>query len=256
MTVLAACAEARPGQLDVDASGPPADAPRSDGAAVNDDAAPPVDAAPDDAAVADGAAPPTGTFAFQNGVAPTAGYQGCADTYLAQRAADTSHGGASTLNVDGDDPNLTGQDLHILVRWDVTTLPAGARAAHIRIAFNVADAAANQAYQLFALRRAWVEDEATWQRAAAGTPWQGVGASGVEDRAAQSLGSVRASDDGPIVVTLGAAGVAVVQGWIDDPSTNHGLTIVGDDNTNGLDLDASDVDDGPHRPRLEIELGR
>src|SRR3712207_1916097 len=47
------------------------------------------------------------TVSFQNGVSPSASYAGTIDTHLSQANTTTNYGGATTLLIDGDDPNAS-----------------------------------------------------------------------------------------------------------------------------------------------------
>ena len=51
---------------------------------------------------------------FQNGVYPTAGYDGCEDSLIRSSLADTTHGDEETMTLDG------GTDT-ILMNWDLSS---------------------------------------------------------------------------------------------------------------------------------------
>ena len=111
---------------------------------------------------------------------------------------------------------------------------------------------ASEIYELYALKRSWTENKATWAKASAGTNWQMDGAQGVNDREDTILGTVLASATGPTVVTLNAAGVARVQSWINSPSTNHGFLIQDYLAADGIDLTSSEGGTTSRRPTLTI----
>jgi hypothetical protein len=55
------------------------------------------------------------------------------------------------------------------------------------------------------------------------------------------------------VITLNAAGVAVVQSWVSTPSTNFGFIIADSGNTDGLDFISSESVTSPTiRPLLTV----
>ena len=114
------------------------------------------------------------------------------------------------------------------------------------------EGAAGEIYEIYAANRSWDEDQATWTFAAAGMPWQALGARGEFDRGSVVVGSVQASTTGLFAYTLNVAGVAIVQSWIDNPSTNFGFIISDVSNSNGIEFDSSESDTASNRPRLTI----
>jgi hypothetical protein len=44
----------------------------------------------------------------------------------------------------------------------------------------------------------------------------------------------------------------VVQGWVDDPSTNYGIIIADPNNTNGADFYSREAADASQRPQLTV----
>ena len=102
-------------------------------------------------------------------------------------------------------------------------------------------------FPVYALRRPWTEEEATWQK-----PWQEPGASGSRDRGAAVVGLLVALDPDLHVLRLNAEGVTLVQSWIDAPDSNHGLVIPGGDISNGLQLQSRESPDVVRRPKLTV----
>lgn len=189
------------------------------------------------------------TVSFQDGVSPDAGYAGTRDTYLEQAAADTNQGAATALLVDGDDGG--GSDLISLVRWDLGTIPTGAMVDGASIEIDVFNASSDS-YELYKLLVPWAEDEATWNESATGVAWASAGASGAGDRGGDVLGVVHAGATGPYAVVLNAAGVAAVQGWVADPSSNHGLALADSDENDGLDFSSREAAVAGTRPKLTV----
>ena len=66
------------------------------------------------------------------------------------------------------------------------------------------------------------------------------------------LGDLAAGGTGAYTLTLNAAGVAVVQGWINDPLTNFGFVIANPDTGDGVDLSSSDTGTAADHPILLI----
>jgi hypothetical protein len=189
--------------------------------------------------------------AFQQGVAPGAGYDGAADALLVRGDPDDPAGDDDELEVDG------WPEQRALLRWRLDGVPAGGRVIYAAITLSVTDEAGGAPYELRAVKRAWRQAEATWNRTHQATPWQTPGASGAEDRGEALLGTVATDEEGRFVFLLNATGRAVVEGWIQDPKSNHGLLLTAPDGTtNGLDIASSEAKNPRDRPRLEIVMAR
>ncbi|MFM8266794.1 MAG: DNRLRE domain-containing protein [Ilumatobacteraceae bacterium] len=186
---------------------------------------------------------------LQDGVSP-AGYVGTADTTLSQAAPTTAFGASTTVLVDGDDPAGSGNDLVGLVRFDTSSIPAGTSVVGASIRLNVTDPSAG-VYSAHEVLRTWDEATATWQQASTGVPWASAGASGAADRGA-AIGTLAAPSLGTSYLTLGSAGVATVQAWIDGTRTNNGLLLAGTSVTDGVDLSSSEASTATLRPALVL----
>ena len=188
---------------------------------------------------------------FQDGVAPDAAYSGTRDTEINQAQATANFGTASVLRADGDDPGGSGQDVSSLIKWDLSEIPANAIVEAASITFMVSDAS-SQSYVLYELLRNWQEGEATWQVWSNGNAWQTAGALGTADQGSTMLGQINAGVTGLTSVPLNAAGVAVVQGWVDGSAPNYGFHLVENGATNGLDLRSSEYGTPGERPKLTV----
>ncbi|HEY6077901.1 MAG TPA: DNRLRE domain-containing protein, partial [Polyangiaceae bacterium] len=149
----------------------------------------------------------TVTQTFQQGASS---YTGSTDATLRQAAATTNYGAATTCEIDGDDGS--GVDKSCLLRWALTGVPSDAIITSASITVRVVDPSSN-AYSLYSVSRAWNEGEATWNRATSSVNWATAGALGSTDRGAV-VGSITGSSAGSKTVTLNAAGIAMVQGWV------------------------------------------
>lgn len=186
------------------------------------------------------------TMVFQDGVFPYGSYEGTRDTKIYANNSTSNYGTASTLEVDGS------PDIASLIRWDLSAIPVGSTVTSVTIELSITNSTSDN-YEVYALQRAWDEMTATWNQAAAGTPWSTGGASGGGDRGSTVLGQLASSSTGTYQVTLNAAGLATVQSWIDSPSTNHGI-IFQDylDAKNGADFASREATDASQRPKLSI----
>jgi hypothetical protein len=173
------------------------------------------------------------------------GYTGTRDTKIKSDSATTNHGTATTLEVDGS-PDYAG-----LVSWDLSSIPAGKTVTAVTVTFNVTDISAS-AYEFYALKRPWTETGATWNVASAGVNWQTAGANGSNDRETTVLGAITGSTTGLKTVTLNSSGIAKVQSWINNPATNYGLVILDYANSDGLDLNSSEIGTVSNRPKITV----
>ena len=190
--------------------------------------------------------PPT-TIRLQDGVS---GYSGTRDTTLAQATPTTVLGAAPTLLVDGDDPPGSGQDLAMLVRFDLSSIPAGAVVQSAALTFDVVNTSTHS-YPAYEVLRAWDEATATWTQASAGVPWGAAGASGGTDRGA-ALGTLTAPSLGASTLTFDANGRAAVQAWVSGTRANHGLVIAAAAPTDGADVTSREGATVAARPALVV----
>lgn len=189
------------------------------------------------------------TLAFQDGIAPGPAYAGTRDTYISQRRPTTVLGSSPTLWVDGDD--VSGTDLSILARWDLAAIPAGSVVDSATLSFNVTNTS-SQAFDVYEIKRDWVEAQATWNVYVTGLSWQTPGALGAADRGSSPLGSVTGPVPGISSWPLNAAGVAVVQSWLDRPLANHGIVFAHPTNADAVGLSSREDASASLRPRLSV----
>ena len=189
----------------------------------------------------------SGSASFQDGLTPTSAYAGTRDTMIDEDSPSSTHGGDTSLSVDGG-----GEEKTVLVSWDLAgQLPAGAVIQSATITLMISDKS-DDAFTLHEARRPWSESQATWQRAASGDDWQSNGADGAEDRGAAPLGVVLADATGARVIPLNAAGIALVQQWVNDPASNHGFVLAGHPADNRLELRSSEYATKTSRPKLSL----
>ncbi len=183
------------------------------------------------------------TVSLQNG---TNGYSGMVDADIRFDAKTTNTGNNTTVLIDGS------PDYSALMKWDLTSIPAGKTVTNVTLTFNITDVSSN-VYELYALRRAWTETVATWNKATSTVNWSTAGASNTtSDRETAILGTLSASATGSKTITLTAAGIAKVQAWINTPSTNNGFIIEDYANSDGLDLSSSEATTITQRPIITI----
>jgi hypothetical protein len=143
-------------------------------------------------------------------------------------------------------------DYGMLLRWDVSAIPAGSTVESVKLSFYVTNPT-TEVFEIYQLKRDWNEGQATWKAFNSGENWQMVGAQGSEDRGSTVLGTLTASAAGTRTVSLYKAGVAVVQSWVDNPDNNLGLTIQDYAHTsNAVGISSSEAAILGQRPRLFI----
>jgi hypothetical protein len=170
-----------------------------------------------------------------------------ADTQLTENSPAANYGGATSLKVDGDDPGGSGKDASSLLRWDLSSVPAGSKVDSASVTVNVTNPS-SQTYQIYDLERPWVESAATWLQYASGSAWQAAGAKGSLDRGSQ-VGSISAPSTGKQTFTLSPA---LVQRWLDNPASNQGIIIANATNTDGIDFSSRQDADASLRPTLSM----
>jgi hypothetical protein len=178
----------------------------------------------------------------------TASVTSTVDSYILENASKKNYGTATPLGVDGDEPAGTGRDKSALLEWDLSTIPAGSKITSASVTLNVTNNS-TETYQAYELKRPWVESAATWLLYAAGNSWQIAGAAGSLDRGTTVAGSVSPSTTGKQTFDLSPN---VVQGWVDNPTSNNGIIIANTTNTDGFDFSSRDATTSSVRPQISV----
>lgn len=186
------------------------------------------------------------TVSFQDGALPTTAYAGTQDATIREARPTDNYGSEDTCEADGDDGN--GVDKSCLLRWDISEIPKDSEVTAASITLESVNPS-NNTYQLYALLAPWEQTQATWTTALTGKSWAAPGATGSADRGAV-IGSVTGGT-GSITIELDAAGLAVVQGWVDG-TTNAGISIANTTSTDGIDFASSEFATVAQRPKLTV----
>lgn len=185
---------------------------------------------------------------FRQGALPHTGYAGARDTHLSATEPSTTFGAAASLTVDGD------PDKGALLAWDLAgTLAAGSTVRGASLTLNITNAT-NDTYEICEVLRPWDEARASWTDTGTGQSWAAPGASGAADCGTDVLGTIGPTATGQRTFALNARGIAVVQRWIDQPATNHGLLVR--KYTGAVDsfvFDAKEAANAALRPKLTVE---
>lgn len=191
------------------------------------------------------ATPPSVVTAnFQDGLS---GYTGTTDAHIRSDTPTTNYGTSSRLEFDGS------PDKSSLVRWGLSGIPAGSTILSASIRINILDASSST-FEIYGLNRAFNESQVNFQQAANGQSWSGAGGTGAADRGSVVLGSVAAPPTGLITIPLNAAGVSLVQSWLNSPTTNFGLIFqdYGSAASDGVDFSSSETSTVANRPLLTV----
>lgn len=111
-----------------------------------------------------------------------------------------------------------GAEKSCLLRWNASTIPAGSLVTRVVLKFGDPPAN-NRRWDLYALRRAWVETQVTWNEFATGSAWN---TSGAYADTSGSVGWLLPGVIGNSELTPTSALFTLVQSWVNDPSTNLG----------------------------------
>ncbi len=190
----------------------------------------------------------TEVTSFQNGAEPNGGYSGMSDTVLRENQPDQTSGDVDPLEIDGED---SGGDLWGLFKWDLSGIPTDATILGASITMNVTNQSSGT-YVLYQVKRDWSEAGASWNEFAPGQAWEVAGAQGVNDRGTTPLGNVSFGGTGVRTANLNAAGMALLQEWLDGTTPNYGFILGDTTPTDGLDVSSGETGSPTSRPKLSI----
>lgn len=175
-------------------------------------------------------------------------YNGVTDAYLSSWNPDTNYGASSKLSVRPSDVWAG------LIKFDLTGIvPERATISQGYLELYV-DSRSNDSNWMdagvYALRRNWLEDQTTWNRAASTTLWTVAGANGIpSDRSnvlldQQRLDEIKAWERFDVTQALAE--------WASGAYANHGLALKGAGSSGGVNYDfaSSEAADVTIRPRL------
>jgi len=200
------------------------------------------------AAVVAEAAPQVITF--RDGESPSPAYAGTRDISVVLPAVSDGDPNA-TYNVNPMDVDGYPAEHICLLRWDVSSL-SGVTVNSASIVLNVVSTAV-KAYDVYPVLTPWSASTATWNQASTGVPWTTPGAKGAgSDRGAALIGTLDGSSAGLTSIALNAAGVSMVQSWIDTPAANHGVLMGNPWHTSNITFNSNEHGDVTLRPRLVI----
>jgi hypothetical protein len=186
------------------------------------------------------------------------------DTYMSSVNTDYNYGSVNLFKVSSNSSTNRGA----LLKWDLSSIPSNATVSTASMKLYVSTAA-SQTYNLYSMRRAWVEGTLTtgatsstsvnWLTYDGSNTWGTSGAANTSsDRNNTNLwgaGSSSFSSTGSKTVSLNADGLAVINGWIASSPTNYGFTIQnysGSSSSNDLQISSSENTTTANRPTLDL----
>jgi len=179
---------------------------------------------------------------FQDGVAPTPDYHGTADTAISSLDPASNFGKIEQLQIQ----RLGGQQ-SALIRWDVSSIPAGSRVVSAEITFWVTGKLVGDC-KVYALNLPFEELEANHKSARANLGWRTQGAQSDQDRGTLPISAIAPEKPGFHTAFLDPV---TVQGWINQPGKNFGILVAGPD-ANIWGLEARETATPDRRPKLTI----
>ncbi len=170
----------------------------------------------------------------------------------------------SNPNTNNNDTNLwfgeldtaVGQTTRTLVKFDVSSIPAGSMINSATLSFYInLDRSSNaRTARVRYLKRDWVEGEATWNIYSTGNNWETAGASGANDVDSTDLAtaSYTATESTGAYkdFTLNDSGLSVINRWVNGNLSNYGFRVTMDTELN--DAYRHDSSGNTNKPKLVI----
>ena len=181
---------------------------------------------------------PQRTETFQQDVA---GFSGTVDTFFQEASANANNSSATSLNVDGDDPSSSGQDVQVLVRFDnilgndIGQIPAGSQIDSASLDLQVSNPGDSVA--VHRMLKNW-SDTDTWNSLA----------SGVQDDGAEATVTADVTTGSVATGLLSVDVTNSLETWSADPTRNFGWVLLPTGN-NGVDVSSSE---GATPPKLTV----
>jgi len=108
------------------------------------------------------------------------------DTFISNAGPNTNYDAAGYVGL-----GIVGADKYrTLLRFDLSGIPSKIVGAKLRVYYYDGYASPTGAVQVYRVKRAWSETQATWNNAASGSVWQMPGAMGLDDIAPDPLAQV------------------------------------------------------------------
>jgi hypothetical protein len=189
---------------------------------------------------------------FQDGTAPAPDYSGTRDTSISEKNPGTNYGHAKAIVAEGEDGRGKHQAQWALLRWDLSSIPPGSHVRTASVSLHVTEPSRGASFYFHEPARAWTESEATWKLAQAGSPWRLPGSLGGVERWGPPLGALTPLVKGEYSAVLNESGIALVQSWVNAPSSNLGLLLASPEPNAGLHFNSREAPLPETRPKLTV----
>jgi hypothetical protein len=121
-----------------------------------------------------------------------------------------------------------------LMRWDLSLVPPGSSIVAVAFQLYVTNGSL-EPISVYPILASWSETSVSWTDRSNATPWEVAGAIGPLDRGG-AIGVFLLEEVGPVTLPLDSQWIALVQSWVDTPSTNFGISFGSANNANGIHL--------------------
>jgi RHS repeat-associated protein len=179
------------------------------------------------------------------------------DTYLLSTSPTTNSGNDLILGV-GESNNATNRFTRSLIKFDLSSIPTNAVITSATLSlWTTADLSDNpRTIRVYRLKKAFNESEATWEKASMNVSWQGLGASGADDREGVDIGSIPILANEPLNTEKQISlSPAQIQEMTSGAFINNGFIIAADPATelnDRFNYKSSDASNVSQRPKLVI----
>ena len=175
------------------------------------------------------------------------GYTGTTDTWIGAWEPDTADGADNRLRV------RYGDDRSALLKFDLDgVIPDSAQVLYANMGvYSIFQSNISEmSLEAYAMKAAWVEEEACYNMADALTPWEAAGGNGDLDREMIAVGSSVFSQE-QAWYSFNVTGL--VQQWLADSASNQGMMIKGSESTSvQYNIASSEYEAACRRPALYI----
>lgn len=191
---------------------------------------------------------------FRQGQFPTGAYTGAMDAQIVGGTSATNNYGAlNSISIDNNNTTYSGgPPSWALLKFDISTIPAFSIINSATLTLQVTNPSAGT-YQLYEVLRAWTEAGVSFNSFNGITNWTTAGCNGIgTDRNNTVLVNTIPTTTGSHSLILNAAGIAVIQAWVNSPGNNFGFIFRGT-STDGYDFNTKEHGTVNTRPRLTID---
>lgn len=180
------------------------------------------------------------------------------DVAINDSTPDSNDGSATDFNV-GE--NSGGPAVvRTLIKFDLSSIPSTAtiNACYLLLTYNTDQSTNDRAFEIYRLKRAWVEGEATWNNYDTSNTWSTAGASHANDREQFTINTYSAQIAAPDTTTPGRTSkilnTAAIEDWTNGTTTNNGMILqVATETDDDIRYSSSENATAAERPVLVVD---